>query len=398
MTQQILDFMGRGALDFSIWQMLLALLAMTSITILSVTIYLHRCQAHRAVDLHPAVQHFFRFWVWLTTGMVVREWVSIHRKHHAFCEREGDPHSPRIFGIAKVLFHGVWLYAQEAKNDQTVEHYGHGCPNDWLERTIYHSEVYGTSLMLILDVWAFGALGISFWAIQILWIPVSAAGVINGLGHWWGYRNFATPDKSTNLSPWGVVIGGEELHNNHHAFPSSAKFALRRWEFDAGWLVIQMLTALGLCTVRRVAPKLHFDKDKMQIDSETLRAVFIHRFQVMSTYCRCVIRPVVKQEATRASSKLKRMRRQARKLLSADQMFFSPRKRQKLKQLLQDNDMLETVYQYRLRLQAIWDRSSTDPEVLLLALKQWCVEAEASGIRALEEFSRSLSQYQLKAA
>ena len=251
---------------------------------------------------------------------------------------------------------------------------------------------------MILDVWAFGALGISFWAIQILWIPVSAAGVINGLGHWWGYRNFATPDKSTNLSPWGVVIGGEELHNNHHAFPSSAKFALRRWEFDAGWLVIQMLTALGLCTVRRVAPKLHFDKDKMQIDSETLRAVFIHRFQVMSTYCRCVIRPVVKQEATRASSKLKRMRRQARKLLSADQMFFSPRKRQKLKQLLQDNDMLETVYQYRLRLQAIWDRSSTDPEVLLLALKQWCVEAEASGIRALEEFSRSLSQYQLKAA
>jgi stearoyl-CoA desaturase (delta-9 desaturase) len=258
MTEQILEFMSRGALDFSIWQMLVTLLLMTSVTILSVTIYLHRCEAHRAVDLHPALRHFFRFWVWLTTGMVVREWVSIHRKHHAFCEKEGDPHSPQVFGIAKVLFHGVWLYGQESKNAETVENYGHGCPDDWLERSLYHSKVYGTVLMLMLDVWAFGALGITFWAIQILWIPVSAAGIINGLGHWWGYRNFSTPDTSTNLTPWGLIIGGEELHNNHHAFPSSAKFALRRWEFDVGWLVIRLLAMLRLCTVRRVAPELQF--------------------------------------------------------------------------------------------------------------------------------------------
>jgi stearoyl-CoA desaturase (Delta-9 desaturase) len=270
--------MFTGFFDLPWWGYVVYALAVTHITIAAVTIFLHRHQAHRALDLHPLPSHFFRFWLWFTTGMVTKEWTAIHRKHHAKCESAEDPHSPQVFGINKVLWEGTELYRKESRNQETLERYGQGTPDDWIERNVYTKySVLGISLMMILNFALFGFVGITIWAVQMAWIPFFAAGVINGIGHYWGYRNFQPEDASTNIVPWGILIGGEELHNNHHAYASSARLSNRWYEFDIGWLYIRILEILSLAQVKKIAPKLKLDTAKTRCDVATLQAVITHR-------------------------------------------------------------------------------------------------------------------------
>lgn len=386
-----------GLLDVQWWQALLAALLLTHVTIASVTIFLHRAQAHRALTLHPIVSHFFRFWLWLTTGMVTREWVSIHRKHHARCETVEDPHSPQVLGIRKVLWQGAELYRAAAEDEAMVARFGHGTPDDWLERNLYsrHRNL-GMALMLAIDLLLFGAWGITVWAIQLVWIPFWAAGVINGIGHYWGYRNFQSPDAATNISPWGVVIGGEELHNNHHAFPSSAKLSSKAWEFDIGWLYIRTLETLGLARVKKVAPKLTVIQGKDVVDMDTLKAVISSRMLVLADYARDVLRPVTKTELCHSPDSCRKVYRQARKLMLREESRLDEKARRKLQQLLEQSRNLETVYQFRQRLQDVWGKTASSQDQLLGALQEWCRQAEATGIASLEEFSRRLRGYELK--
>ncbi|UHD18540.1 DesA family fatty acid desaturase [Thiocapsa bogorovii] len=385
-----------GMLDVDILTAVLVTLGMTHITIVAVTVYLHRAQAHRALDLHPAVSHFFRFWLWLTTGMVTKEWVGIHRRHHAKCETAEDPHSPQVLGLRKVLGEGAELYAQAAKDRAAVERYGQGTPDDWLERRLYSRFSWqGIALMLILDVVLFGVYGIVIWAVQMLWIPIFAAGVINGVGHYFGYRNFEPPDASTNIVPWGILIGGEELHNNHHAFPSSARLSSKRWEFDIGWMYIRILQALRLAKVRRVAPNPLVVPGKSQLDLETLRAVITSRMHVFARYGKEVMGPVSREELCRDAEHCKRLVRHARRLLLMEGKRLDVAARNSLEQLLAKSQTLATVYQFRERLQEIWDRKAPSQEALLHALQDWCQQAEATGIHALERFSKNLRGFAL---
>ncbi len=380
------------------WALALFLL-LTQITILAVTLYLHRSQAHRALELHPAVSHFFRFWLWLTTGMNTREWVAVHRKHHAHCETENDPHSPVIHGIWKVLFHGVALYTREAENPETVHKYAHGTPNDWVQRQVYDRFRYlGIVLMLAIDLLLFGPIGLTFWAGQILWIPFWAAGVINGAGHYWGYRNFITADTSTNLLPVALFIGGEELHNNHHAFPSSARFSMKPWEVDLGWLAIVVLRRIGLARVLREAPRLNRHRPDARLDEHTLKALLLHRFTVMSDYYRQVMVPVLRDEARLHRQSVRKVLRRSRRLLRAERRFLSRRADQALQQWLDHWQRLRTVHDFRQRLQLLWERRTTQPDQLLKQLTAWCNEAEQSGIEALQHFATQLRSYQLREA
>ena len=385
-----------GLLDVDILSAVLITLGMTHITIVAVTVYLHRAQAHRALDLHPAVSHFFRFWLWLTTGMVTKEWVGVHRRHHAKCETVDDPHSPQVLGLRKVLGEGAELYAQAASDRAAVERYGQGTPDDWLERRLYSRFSWqGVALMLILDLVLFGVYGIVIWAVQMLWIPIFAAGVINGVGHSFGYRNFEPPDASTNIVPWGILIGGEELHNNHHAFPSSARLSSKRWEFDIGWMYIRILTALRLAKVRRVAPNPQVVPGKSQLDLETLRAVITSRMHVFARYGKEVMVPVSREELCRDAEHCKRLVRRARRLLLTEGQRLDVAARGSLEQILAKNQTLATVYQFRERLQEIWDRKAPSQEALLNALQDWCQQAEATGIQALERFSKNLRGFAL---
>ena len=289
----MLDSLMDGVLDLPWWGVLIAALAMTHFTIVAVTVYLHRHQAHRALDLHPAVAHVFRMWLWMTTGMSTRGWAASHRKHHAFVEQEGDPHSPRLFGIRKVLLEGAELYRIAATDAEVRAKYGHGTPDDWIENHIYERYTFlGIYSMLGLNLLLFGALGLTVWAVQMMWIPIFAAGIINGLGHWRGYRNFETQDGSTNLVPWGILIGGEELHNNHHAFATSARFSVQPWEFDLGWAYIRVLETLGLAKVKRVVRPPLVDEQKSSVDLETLRAVVGNHIHVLSDYVKRVVHRV----------------------------------------------------------------------------------------------------------
>jgi stearoyl-CoA desaturase (delta-9 desaturase) len=389
--------MLNGLLDLSLGGLIAATLLLTHITIVSVTVFLHRAQAHRALDLHPVVSHFFRFWLWLTTGMSTKEWVAVHRKHHAKCETPEDPHSPQILGIRKVLWEGTELYQQAARNPETLERYGHGTPNDWLERHFYSRYNHiGLSLMLFIDLALFGVVGISIWGIQLLWIPFWAAGVINGIGHYWGYRNYETPDASTNIVPWGIVIGGEELHNNHHAFPSSAKLSSKWWEFDIGWLYIRLLQAVGLTRVKKVAPKPQRIPGKQVIDLDTLRAVVLNRFYVMADFGRDVVIPVLREELRKADASGRRFLKQARVALVREDARLAPQERYRLQNVLNTSQALRTVYEFRKRLQDIWSRTTAGHEKLLAALQEWCAQAEASGIKYLQEFAHSLRSYSLR--
>jgi stearoyl-CoA desaturase (delta-9 desaturase) len=383
-----------GRLNFSWWECLLALLVFTQITIAAVTLYLHRSQAHRSVDFHPAVSHFFRFWLWLTTGMNTKEWVAIHRKHHIACETEDDPHSPQVKGIKKVFFQGTELYRAEAKNQETLERYGKGTPEDWLERHVYTKHpVLGIGLMLTLDLILFGVYGITLWAIQMMWIPLSAAGFINGVGHYWGYRNFECADASRNITCWGLLVGGEELHNNHHTYPTSAKLSVKWWELDIGWTYITLLKWISLAKVKKVPPKLEQIVDKKQIDIDTLRALFANPLQIMAHYSNNVLVPVFKQEYKRMGDRSKELYRRGKKLLVVDSSLMDAFGKQSLNKILQNSQTLAQVYQFRIKLQAIWNRSSTSQNELLDALQEWCKQAEATGLEALQQFVRQLKTY-----
>jgi stearoyl-CoA desaturase (delta-9 desaturase) len=386
-----------GILDVSLWQAVLVTLALTHVTIAAVTIYLHRSQAHRALDLHPAVAHFFRFWLWLTTGMVTREWVSVHRRHHAKCETPEDPHSPQVLGLRKVLLEGAELYGRAAADPDLVVRYGHGTPDDWLERHLYSLLRWqGVGLMLILDVLLFGVYGPVIWAVQMLWIPFWAAGVVNGVGHYWGYRNFESPDASTNIVPWAILIGGEELHNNHHAFPSSAKLSSKPWELDIGWLYIRALRALGLARVKKVAPELWVVPGKPLVDMDTLRAVVVSRMHVFARYTQEVLTPVSRAELCRDAGHCGRLVRRSARLLAREGKRLDESARQRVEQILAQSQTLSTVYQFRERLQAIWEHGTPTQEVLLRALQDWCLQAEATGIQALERFARNLKGFSLE--
>lgn len=386
--------MYNGLLDLSWWQLILVTLGLTHVTIVTVTVFLHRSQAHRALDLHPVLNHFFRFWTWVGTGMVVAEWVGIHRKHHARCETEEDPHSPQIKGLSKVLWEGAELYQAAAKDREMVARYSHGTPDDWLERHVYgRLRWQGVALMLIADVILFGIAGVAVWAIQMVWIPFFAAGVINGVGHFWGYRNFESPDAATNISPWGILIGGEELHNNHHAFPSSAKLSAKWYEFDIGWMYIRLFEAFRLAKVRRVARAPEIAVGKQVVDMETVKAVIGHRMHVLASYARDVIKPVTRKELCADEGSCRKLYRQAKRLLVRDDARLDEAGRRRLADILHRSQTLATVHQYRQQLQQVWERRASSQEALLQALQEWCQRAEATGIKALEEFAQRLRGY-----
>jgi len=387
-----------GLLDASVWGAIGFALVVTHITIAAVTIYLHRHQAHRALELHPAVAHFFRFWLWLTTGMVTKQWTAIHRKHHAKCETAEDPHSPQVLGIKKVLWEGAELYRKEIKNQETMEKYGFGTPDDWLERNVYgcRSRV-GIGIMLFIDVLLFGPIGITIWAVQMLWIPFWAAGVVNGIGHYWGYRNYETDDAATNVSPWGVLIGGEELHNNHHAFPSSAKLSSKPWEFDIGWMYIRILAALGLAKIKKVAPEPHVLPGKQDVDGETVKAILVNRLHVLASYAKNVIKPAVREELERADTTWKGMLKSARRLMVRDEALIDDRAKGRLTVVLSQSATLQTVYEHKQRLQALW-RNSHPGKDMVAAIQEWCREAEATGIKYLSDFATTLRGYSLSSA
>lgn len=394
MFDSLVDFLTNG-LSHASWPMLVLCFLVTSqLTIFSVTLYLHRSQAHRGVDFHPLLAHFFRFWAWFTTAMVTKEWVAIHRKHHAKCETVEDPHSPQIYGIRKVLLDGVDLYRQARRDRSITEKYGRGTPNDWLERHVYgrHPELGPTLLLFILFA-LFGLWGVVIWAAQMIWIPLMAAGVINGLGHWWGYRNVESDDTSTNLTPWGLIVGGEELHNNHHAFPSSAKFSLRRFEFDIGWMMIRIFSAVRLAKVMRVAPSLDIREDVHAPDTDTIKALLTHKFQVMTDYFRGVTLPTLRAEFAHAGDSIKEFPRRMRTALSSGGRWLDNDARERLGNWINQRPAMATVMEYRARLQHLME--GRNGEAMLEGLKQWCREAEESGNRALQEFALRIKGYRL---
>jgi stearoyl-CoA desaturase (delta-9 desaturase) len=385
-----------GLIDLPWWGYLSVALIFTHITIASVTIFLHRHQAHRALELHGLPSHFFRFWLWLTTGMITREWAAIHRKHHAKCETQDDPHSPQILGLEKVLWEGVELYRQETKNRETIEKYGHGTPDDWIERKLYSAyNSWGLGLMLVIDLILFGTIGLTIWAVQMLWIPLFAAGVINGIGHFWGYRNYACEDASTNIVPWGILIGGEELHNNHHAYASSAKLSSKWYEFDIGWLYIQAMQAIGLAKVKKVAPKVRLDRGKTVCDLDTLQAIITHRYEVLTKFTR-FMKAICAEEITRLKQRTSldiKALETIKQSLHLDARALPEHDKTRLEEALDMSQALATIYQMRQELIALWGRSASSSEQLLQQLDDWCHRAEASRIEALREFSMRLRCY-----
>jgi stearoyl-CoA desaturase (delta-9 desaturase) len=400
MPATFLEFLSHGLLQAGWGTLAIYLLVATQLTIFSVTLYLHRSMAHRGVDFHPAIAHAFRFWTWLTTSMVTKEWVAIHRKHHAKCETEEDPHSPVQKGIKTVFWRGVELYREARGQREDIEKYGKGCPNDWIERNLYtpHATM-GPTLLLFLSFALFGFAGVAVWAIQMLWIPFWAAGVVNGLGHWWGYRNFVTDDTATNLTPWGVWIGGEELHNNHHAFPSSAKFALRKWELDIGWVAIKACEKLGLAKVLRVAPSLNVRPNISVPDSDTLKALLAIRFQAMTDFQRSVLKPALYEEASATGGKVRSLLpRKLRAALADDGRWLKPDARQQLQSWIAQRPRIRALVEHRARLAAVLEARSQTATDTLHHLQDWCHEAEASGIRALQDFSARLKGYSLQTA
>ncbi|WP_375740896.1 delta-9 fatty acid desaturase DesA [Pseudomonas boanensis] len=388
-----------GFLDLSPWQLVAVTLVLTHITIVSVTVYLHRYSAHRSLELHPALKHFFRFWLWMTTSMNTREWTAIHRKHHAKCETADDPHSPVVKGVWTVLRKGAELYQIEAKNEETLRIYGKNCPDDWMERNVYaRFPIAGVTLLALIDLALFGALGLTVWAVQMVWIPLWAAGVVNGLGHAIGYRNFECRDAATNLVPWGILIGGEELHNNHHTYPNSAKLSVKKWEFDMGWAWIKLFSLFGLAKVQRVAPIAHRVEGKGNLDMDTAMAILNNRFQIMAQYRKLVIGPLVKQELAKADASVRHSFRRAKRLLSRETSLLDERHQARIAAMLEQSQSLKVIYEKRLALQQIWVKTSANGHDMLAAIKDWVQEAEASGIQSLRDFAEQLKTYSLRPA
>ncbi len=391
--------MYSGLLVLPWWGYVAVTLVFTHITIAAVTIYLHRHSAHRALDLHPLVSHFFRFWLWMTTGMETKQWTAIHRKHHARCETEEDPHSPQVLGIEKVMWQGADLYKVEAKNADTMEKFGQGTPTDWIERNVYaaHS-VLGIALMMIVNFALFGFIGITIWAVQMMWIPFFAAGIINGVGHYWGYRNFQPEDASRNIVPWGIIIGGEELHNNHHAYASSARLSNKWWEFDIGWMYIRLMEIVGLAQVKKIAPKIRL-APKIQCDFDTVHAVITHRYDVLARYARSL-----KQTCTEEMRRLKAAhatridRKLVKRWLHSHEQKFSMLERERMREVLSNSKVLNTIHSMRQELASVWERSTANKEQLVHQLEDWCHRAELSGIVALQDFSKRLRCYAMSPA
>jgi len=392
----LVQWLANGLLDAAWWQVLLFTLIVTHITITSVTVFLHRAQAHRALDLHPTVSHFFRFWLWLTTGMVTKDFVGVHRKHHAKCETEEDPHSPQTRGLPALLLTGVELYRVEASNPQTLAKYGRGTPEDWIENNLYSRYTWqGVGLMMVIDLLLFGGIGLTVWAIQMAWIPVWATGVINGIGHFWGYRNFESADASTNVSPWGILIGGEELHNNHHTYPTSAKFSVKPFEFDVGWMYIRGLEMVGLATVKKTPPKLALGGVRDVADGKTLEALITNRYEVMARYAAELKRAVgvelahLKAQGAENSARWRDMRL-AKAWLHRDDDKIPHGVKPALAQAMGEAPSLAKLVAMREELRALWTRSGVSAEQLVVELQTWCRKAEESGIAALQEFSMKL--------
>jgi stearoyl-CoA desaturase (delta-9 desaturase) len=397
----LLEFLDGGLLQLSWWQLILAALVLTHITIASVTIFLHRSQAHRALDLHPVAAMFFRVWLWLTTGMLTKEWVSIHRKHHARVETAEDPHSPQTRGIKAVLWTGSELYMEEAKNADTLARYGHGTPDDWIERNIFSRFTWqGVGLMVGADLMLFGFAGLAIWGVQMLWIPLHAAGIINGIGHWWGYRNYDSPDASTNIVPWAIWIGGEELHNNHHTYPTSAKFSTKWHEFDIGWIYIRGLQAVGLAKVLRVAPKPRVAEPKRAIDLETLQAVIANRYDLLAKYARSLkaAHRAELQKLRLSGDEHARFARLRRVLRRGDVSKLPAAEQRSLSDLMKQSGVMKTLVEMRSELLATWERSSASREQMLTHLQDWIHRAEASGIHALQEAALRMRSYRAATA
>ena len=387
-----IDWLANGLLNMSWWQIVLYTLVTTHITIASVTIYLHRHQAHRAMDLHWLPAHFFRFWLWLGTGQVTKEWVAVHRKHHAKCETKDDPHSPHAHGIETVFWKGAELYRKETKNQETLAKFSHGCPNDWIERNLYTRFSWqGVGLMLILNLALFGIAGLAVWAVQMVWIPVTAAGIINGIGHYWGYRNFEAPDASTNISPWGIMIGGEELHNNHHTYPTSAKFSVKPYEFDIGWMYISLMEKVGLAKVKKTPPKLQLGDVKAIADENTLEALIAHRYEVMAGYAREMRRACTAEiETLKARKADASVLETAKRWLHRDAEKIPAAAQPQLAQARAAHPVLDKMVTMREELRQMWLNTSQSREQLTADLQAWCHRAESSGIAALQEFSMKL--------
>lgn len=386
-----------GFLDVSLFTLIMWALLSCHLTLMAVTLYLHRAQAHRSVDLHPAVQHFFRFWLWLTTGMVTREWVAVHRKHHARTEGPEDPHSPQVHGIRKVLLEGAELYREATNDAEDMEKYGKGVPDDWLERNLYSRFVFvGVGSLAIIEFLLFGFAGLAVFAVQMLCIPVLAAGVINGVGHYWGYRNFETDDSATNIVPLAAIICGEELHNNHHAYPSSARFSMRPWEFDMGWMYLRLLSWLGLAKIRRVAPTPQIRPGVHSMDIDTVKAIISSRMHVMDSYARQVLKPVHAAELRLLSRPQRRQFRQVLRDMRVAEAKLNAAARARLNSAMESSTTLQTVYEHQRRLQAIWQTAGASQEALLSALQEWCRQAEETGIACLQEYALRLRGYELR--
>ncbi|MFT6028681.1 MAG: stearoyl-CoA desaturase (delta-9 desaturase) [Oleiphilaceae bacterium] len=391
------DWWINGSLDLSVWGKVLATLILTQITIMSVTLYLHRHSAHNALELHPILSHFFRFWIWITSAQNTKEWTAIHRKHHAKCETDEDPHSPVVKGLKTVLLNGAELYLEEANNPETLKRYGQRTPTDWIETHIYTPhKMKGICLMALLDFYLFGLAGITIWAIQMIWIPVFAAGVINGIGHSMGYRNFECKDAAKNIFPWAFFIGGEELHNNHHTYPNSAKLSVKSWEFDIGWLWIQLFSKLGLAKARHIAPTAKKDNAKLELDDDSLMAIIHNRFFILSQYHKKVMLPVIKEQKAVMHSQEKVFFKKARKLLIRDENLVKQIEQQRIETMLQRNPRIKMIYEKSLELQAIWkNHPGSRFQEKLQSLSEWCQQAEMSGVASLEVFAANLRQYSL---
>lgn len=389
--------MIEGLVPLPFWGYVIVILVLNHITIVAVTIFLHRHQAHRALELHPVASHFFRFWLWVTTSMVTKEWVAIHRKHHARVETEDDPHSPQILGLSKVVWWGAELYRKEyLEKPETLKIYGKGTPDDWLERYLYGRgffTYFGIFFYMAVCLVLFGALGLTVWAVQMVWIPFFGAGIVNGVGHWWGYRNYLCADASTNIVPIGIIIGGEELHNNHHAFVNSAKFSIKPWEFDLGWFYIQILATFGLADVKRVATQPFLNPKNRDIDRDTVKAVVANRLHVVSEYAKKVMNRVYKEEFNAGVEQTQVLLKPIKGLLARPDNLMNEDQRRTLELALAHSSTLEMVYQFKLRLQAIWNERSATPDGMIDALKEWCRQAELSGIKALQEFAENLRGY-----
>ena len=392
----LVNWLSHGLLGASWWQLVVVTLVFTHITIAAVTIFLHRAQAHRSLELHAIPSHFFRLWLWLTTGMVTKEWVAIHRKHHAKCETADDPHSPVTRGIDTVFWKGSELYRAEAKNQETLTKYGHNTPDDWIERHLYTPYSWqGVALMMIVNLALFGAAGVTIWAVQMIWIPITAAGIINGIGHYWGYRNFEAVDASTNISPWGIIIGGEELHNNHHTYPTSAKLSVKPYEFDIGWLYIRIMETVGLAAVRKTPPQLRLGAIKPVADDKTLEAVIANRYEVMAQYAKAVRQAVgaelerLKAQGGQGSARFAQMRL-ARRWLHRDADKIPQGIKPELEQAVEHSPALAKFVTMREELRQLWTRTNVSAEQLVVELQAWCKRAEESGIASLQDFSRNL--------